>query len=191
MAGDLGTRRSEVHDETRTVLDFWFGLPPEKRFAKDDALDAEIARRFGPLRDRLLATGAEGWRDAPDALLAAIIVLDQFSRNIHRGGPQAYQADALALELTRHGIVEGWEGRYPPERRAFLYMPLMHAEDPDVQRLSLDRFTALGEPENLRYAREHADVIAEYGRFPSRNAALNRETTSAERDYLSRPGAGW
>lgn len=191
MAGGLGTGRSEVHDEARAVLDFWFGLPPEKRFAKEDALDAEITRRFGPLRDRLLATEAEGWREDPDALLAAVVVLDQFSRNMHRGTFRAFEADPLALDLTRHALASGWEDRYPPERRAFLYMPLMHSEDAAVQALSVDCFTALGDPENLWYARDHADVIERYGRFPSRNAALGRESTPEERDYLSRPGAGW
>lgn len=191
MAGDLGKGRGEVHDEAGQVLDFWFALPTERQFGKDPALDAEITRRFGPLRDRLLATDAQGWRDDPDTLLAAVIALDQFSRNIHRGAAEAYAADELALELTRLAIRSGWDSRYPPERRAFLYMPLMHAENTDIQRLSVDRFIALGEPESLRYAREHAEVIERYGRFPSRNKALGRKSTREELDYLSQPGAGW
>lgn len=191
MAGDLRTAGREVHDGAAALLDFWLGLPPEKRFAKDEALDADIVRRFGPLSDRLLATEAEGWRERPDPLLAAVIALDQFSRNIHRGTADAYDADPLALELTLVGLREGWEERYPPERRAFLYMPLMHSEDHAMQRLSVDRFTALNDAEQLCYAREHAEVIERYGRFPSRNAVLGRESTPAEREYLSRPDAGW
>ena len=93
------------------VLDFWFGLTGERQFAKDDALDRTIAERFGAMRDGVLRARAEGWRDDPDALLAAIILLDQFSRNLHRGSAEAYAADGLALELTRRAIGNGWEDR--------------------------------------------------------------------------------
>ena len=191
MAGDLGTGKSEVHEEAMRLLDFWFGLSPQQHFSKDERLDAEVAQRFGPLRDRLLATGAEGWRDEPDNLLAAIVALDQFSRNIHRGTARAYEGDPLALALTRLAMDRGWEDRYPRDRRIFIYMPLMHAEDADTQRLSVNRFGALGEPENFRFAREHAEVIERFGRFPSRNAALGRVSTAAELTYLSQPDAGW
>lgn len=191
MARDLGAGGGEVHDEARRVLDYWFALSSDEQFGKDAARDGEIAIRFGSLRDRLLSTRAEGWREDPDTLLAAIVALDQFSRNIHRGTARAYEADPLALELTLETMRKVWEHRYPPERRVFLYMPLMHAEDAEMQRLSVERFTALGEEENLKFAREHADVIDRYGRFPSRNAALGRESTPAEAEYLSRPNAGW
>lgn len=192
MDGDLGLVRSEVHDEARDVLTFWFeALKPEQQFAKDDAVDAEIRERFASCRDFLLATGAAGWRDRPDNLLAAVILLDQFSRNIHRGSPDAYAADDLALSLTIEAIGKGWDKEMPPEHATFLYMPLMHAENPEAQRLCLEKFTALGRAENLRYAMEHAVVIEQFGRFPSRNAALGRQSTAEELAYLERPDAGW
>ena len=192
MADDLGGGTGEVHADALAVLRFWFEeTPPERRFAKDPALDAEIRRRFGDLRDRVVADGALGWRSQPEHLLAAIVLLDQFSRNLHRDSAEAFAADGLALELTRHAIAMGWEDRYPPEQRAFLYMPLMHSEDAAVQAESVERFAALGIAENLKFAREHADVIAQFGRFPSRNAALGRAPTPAEQEYLSRPDAGW
>ena len=178
----------QVHAEA--VLDFWFGLPPEKRFAKDEMLNREIADRFGPLRDRVLATEAAGWRDDPDALLAAITLLDQFSRNLHRGGPQAFAADPLARALLDEALGRGWEERYPPDRRVFLYLPLMHAEDPALQALSVEVYEALGIEENARFARDHRDVIARFGRFPGRNAALGRESTAEERAWLDE-GGGW
>lgn len=185
-----GTR--EVHEEARDVLRFWFEeLNPEQQFAKDEAVDARIAERFGTCRDFLLATGAAGWREPCDNLLAAVIVLDQFSRNIHRGTPQAFAADDLALSLTLEAIGKGWDADLPPERAAFLYMPLMHAENAEAQRLSLQKFTALGQAENLRFAMEHAVVIEQFGRYPSRNAALGRESTAEELAYLKRPDAGW
>ena len=188
MAGDLGTDGVQVH--AAEVLDFWFGLPPEKRFAKDDALDREIAERFGILRDRVLATEAAGWRDDPDALLAAIVLLDQFSRNLHRCAAQAFAADPLARALVDQAIARGWERRYPPDRRVFLYMPLMHAEDPALQALSVEAYEALGLKENARFARDHRDVIARFGRFPGRNAALGRTSTAEEQAWLDE-GGGW
>jgi uncharacterized protein (DUF924 family) len=189
MAGDLGAADVEVH--AAQVLDFWFALTMEQQFAKDPALDAAITERFGPLRDTVFAAEAAGWRDTPDTLLAAVILLDQFTRNIHRGTSRAFEADPLALSLTQKALGEEWEDRYPPERRAFLLMPLMHAEDAGLQRLSVERFAALGNPENLRFAQDHAAVVERYGRFPSRNAALGRASSPAEQEYLSRPDAGW
>ena len=192
MDGDLGLAAREVHDEAKAVLDFWFGeLKPEQQFAKDERVDAMIRERFARCRDFLLATGVAGWRDQCDNLLAAVILLDQFSRNIHRGSAEAYAADALALSLTLEAIGKGWDAEMAPERAAFLYMPLMHAESAEAQRLSLQKFTALGRPENLRFAMEHAVVIEQFGRFPTRNAALGRDSTAAELEYLKRPDAGW
>ena len=190
VGGDSPTGEIEV--DARAILDFWFGeVPPEKHFTTDDALDAEIGLRFGALRDAVLASDAAGWRETPDTLLAAIILLDQFSRNIHRDTRQAFAADPLALALTQEAIARGWDEAIDAERRAFLYMPLMHAENPAVQRESVACFTRLGNEENLGYAHEHAAVIERFGRFPSRNAALGRVSTPGERAWLSQPGAGW
>lgn len=192
MDGDLGLVTHEVHDEARAVLRFWFEeLKPEQQFAKDGEVDAAIRDRFGKCRDLLLATGAAGWREPCDNLLAAVIVLDQFSRNIYRGSPEAYAADDLALSLAMEAIGKGWGREMSPERAAFLYMPLMHAESTEAQRLSLEKFTALGRAENLRFAMDHAVVIEQFGRYPSRNAVLGRESTAEELEYLKRPDAGW
>ncbi|SEJ04492.1 Uncharacterized conserved protein, DUF924 family [Sphingomonas sp. OV641] len=187
MVGDLGREHALVHDAAQEVLDFWFALSMEKQFARDAALDEEIASRFGALRDEVLRTGAAEWRDGPDQLLAAIILLDQFSRNIYRDSPRAYEADTLAVELCRLAIERGWESRYATEERAFLYMPLMHAEDIAMQRLSVAKFSEIGGG-NLSYAIGHLEVVARFGRFPTRNAALGRDTTAEERAYLDEPG---
>lgn len=191
MARDLIDGNGQVHDMAESVLDFWFGMTTEQHFAKDDALDRTITARFSALRDAILRGRAEGWRDDPDTLLAAIIVLDQFSRNIHRGTADAFAADGLALELTLSAIERGWDERYPPDRRVFLYMPLMHAEDLAMQDLSVAKFAALGIEENLAFARDHRAVIADHGRFPSRNAALARTSSAEEEAYLATPDAGW
>jgi uncharacterized protein (DUF924 family) len=183
---------AEVHAKAGEVLGFWFEmLMPEQHFAKSDAVDAAIRERFATLRGRVLGNGAEGWRDDPDTLLAAILVLDQFSRNLFRDEAGAFAADPLAQGLTLLAIERGWDKAMPPERRQFLYMPLMHAEDRELQTISLECFTALGDERSADYARDHAEVIAKFGRFPTRNAALARESTAEELAYLRRPGIGW
>jgi len=179
-------------DRGKEVLDFWLGdVPPEKRFARDPELDRIIRERFGVLRDDVLMRRAADWRDTPERMLAAIVLLDQFSRNLHREGPAAYAADPLALELTREVMARGWEDRYTAEQRQFLYLPLMHAEDAETQALSVAKFEALGDEAAAGFARDHRDVIQRYGRFPSRNAALSRESTPEEEAYLSDPDVGW
>ena len=182
--------RDEVDSAARDVRDFWFGLTTEQQFAKDDALDAAIRERFGMLRERVLASGAMGWRDDPRTLPAAVIVLDQFSRNLFRGEAEAFAADPLARDLTELAVARGWDAELSKEERVFLYMPLMHAEDAEGQAKSVAMFEALGIEENIRFARDHAEVITRFGRFPSRNAALGRETTDSERAYLE-AGGGW
>lgn len=179
-------------DRAREVLDFWLGeVPAEKRFAKDAELDRQIGERFGSLREVVLEGSAEGWRDTPERLLAAIILLDQFSRNLHRGTPQAFAADPLALALTREAIARGWETGYSPVERQFLYLPLMHSEDPGVQALSVEKFEELGDDTVIKFARDHREVVDRYDRFPSRNSALGRASTAEEEAYLNQPGAGW
>lgn len=180
-----------VHEDAAAVLAFWFDeLTPEQHWTKSSDLDAEIARRFGPLRDRALADTSPWTADA-DTLLAAIILLDQFSRNIHRDTPCAFDADAAALDLTLYGIGEGWHRQMEPVRRGFFYMPLMHAEDRGVQRFSLRCFAEPGLEKQTDFARDHAAVIERFGRYPTRNAILGRTSTPEELEYLSQPDVGW
>lgn len=192
MAADLGADPSEVQRAADAVLHFWFEeLSPEQHFAREDALDAAIRERFGALRDAVVATDAEGWRDTPERLLAAILLVDQFSRNLYRGSAAAFAADPLGLELALSGIAAAYAPTFEPPRRAFLYMPLMHSEDRGVQRFALRCFSETGLETNLAFAQAHAEVIERFGRFPSRNAALGRDSTAEELAYLSQPGAGW
>ena len=192
MASDLGSAASEVHVKAEEVLGFWFdGLMPEQWFAKSDELDREIAERFEEARVLVLETEAAEWRDDPRTLLAAVILLDQFSRNVHRGTPDAFAADPLAQRLATLAVERGWDRDLSPQQRQFLYLPFEHAEDRELQTVSLQYYEALGLEEALEYARQHAEVIARFGRFPSRNAALGRVSTPEEAAYLSQPGAGW
>lgn len=188
----LGPGLGEVHDAADEVLDFWFReVGAEGWYAKDSAVDRACAERFGALRDDVLANDALGWRGEPETMLAAIILLDQFSRNIHRGSAKAFEADALAESLSREAIAKGWVGEFPPDHAQFLLLPLEHAEHADAQALSVAEFEKLGLAEQLDYAREHRAVFEKFGRFPGRNAALGRESTPEEAAYLSQPDAGW
>lgn len=181
----------DVHAKAREVLGFWFALTPEQHFAESPRLDGEIRARFGALRDRVLEAGAQGWRDDPETLLAAIVLLDQFSRNVHRGTAEAFAADPLAQRLALEAIERGWDLEVAKEHRPFIYLPLEHAEDAELQEISVEKFAALGDAESLDYAQHHAEVIARFGRFPSRNAALGRQSTPEERAFLSEGGPGW
>lgn len=181
----------QVHEAARGVLDYWFALTKEQHFAKDAARDREIAARFGRLRDEVLATEARGWRDTADTMLAAIILLDQFSRNIHRGAAEAFAADDLAAALAVEGIARGYDRTLPPDRAVFLLMPLVHAEDGPLQDLSVEKFEQLGVAENTAYARDHRAVFHRFGRFPGRNEALGRDTTPDEQAWLDETDGGW
>jgi len=191
LVGDLGVATLDVHAKAREVLGFWFALTPEQHFARSAKLDAEIKARFGALRDLVLGSGADGWREDPETLLAAIILLDQFSRNLHRDSAEAYAADPLALTLALEAIERGWEVAMTADERQFLYLPLEHAEDPAMQKLSVEKFGTLGDANVLDFAVKHAEVISRFGRFPSRNAALGRRSTPEEMEFLSAEGAGW
>lgn len=191
MTRDLEVSGGEVHARAAEVLDFWFGLPAESHFATDADLDREIADRFAGLRDHLLESDAADWRANADVLLAAIIVLDRFSRNLYRGTPRAFEADDLFASLTLLTIERGWDVVQSPERRTFVYMPLMHAENDTLQALSVAKLEELGIANNLQFARDHAAVIKRFGRYPSRNAALGRVSTPAETDYLNSRDAVW
>lgn len=192
MGDDLEAKAREVHDAAARILYFWFEeLSEEQHWVKSVTLDEAIAERFGAVRQWILESAAKGWRETPETLLAAVIAVDQFSRNLFRDEAEAFAHDGLARELTLFGIARGYEKRLDAARCAFFYMPLMHAEDRALQALSVERFEALGNDDNIKFARSHADVIDRFGRFPSRNRVLGRRSTAVEKEYLSQPGAGW
>ena len=187
MGGDLGAGRGEVH--ACAVLDFWFGeVSPEKHFARDAALDTEIGRRFGVLRDEVLAADAAGWRDNPETMLAAIILLDQFSRNIHRGTPLAFAADRKALAFARRAVARGDHLTMPATLARWIIMPFEHAEDLDAQMRCVALFMVRDPGDMTHWAKLHLDIIARFGRFPHRNAILGRKSTPEELAFLAAGG---
>lgn len=173
------------------IIHFWFGLDPKQWYRRDEKLDAEIAARFGETYRALETGGAESWLATPQGWLAAIIVLDQFPRNMFRGSARAFATDEAALALAERAIAKGVDMKLPPEQRAFLYMPFQHTEDRDGQARSVALFTALGNPVNLDFAQRHKAVIDRFGRFPHRNEALGRKSTDAEIAFLKQPGSSF
>lgn len=174
------------------VLSFWFEeLEPGQWFEPDPAVDAEITRRFGALHARLLSDVPDDWRRSAHGVLAAVIVLDQFSRQIHRGDARAFAGDQRALALVKDALVAGFDMRLNDRERQFLYMPLMHSERLADQERCIELMEGLELDEPAEFARRHAAVIARFGRFPARNDALGRRTTEAEARFLEEAPQGF
>jgi uncharacterized protein (DUF924 family) len=194
-------------DPAAAVLDFWFGpedAPRKAWFRRRDAFDAEIRQRFGDTIERALRGELDtAWHASRDGLLAGIVVLDQFTRNVFRGTPRAFAGDAAAQALARRVLEAGLDAAAPPWsplRRQFVLMPLEHAEDLALQEESVRRFRALaGEADSgphaatlrdaLDYAERHREVIRRFGRFPHRNEILGRASRAEEVEFLRQPGS--
>lgn len=190
------------------ILDFWFGsdaLSPEQHerlaarwFRRDEAFDAEIRDRFGGLVDAARAGELDGWTATPPSWLALLLLLDQFPRNLYRNSAAAFAGDSKAQRLALDGIARGDDRALPVRYRAFAYLPLEHAEDPELQQRCVALFEVLATDPQARpaeaylsyldYARRHCDVIRRYGRFPHRNHVLGRPTTAEEQTYLDAGG---
>ncbi len=178
--------------QAEEVLGFWFGeIAPEQRFAKDEAVDAMILMRFGALHQALARSVPDEWLQSPRPLLAAVIVLDQFSRNLARGSAAAFAHDETALSLTRLALEKGFDTGMSGEERQFLYMPLMHSESLADQEHCERLMEAAGLVEATDYARRHRAIIARFGRFPHRNEALGRISTPEEIAFLKEPGSSF
>ena len=196
------------------VLEYWLGaeIPTNESaltrkalwFTKAESTDEEIRKLFGGLLQEALAGKLDGEAmEQPLGMLAVLIVLDQFTRNAYRGTPKSFAGDGKARELAMKAIDLGWDvdDSIPTVARIFMYLPLEHAEDMTMQHSSVVAFEQLHQeaPPALReffastldYAHKHLAVIQEFGRFPHRNPILGRESTAAEKAYLSKPGAGF
>ncbi len=171
----------------RFVLDFWFAAENRNHwFAPSRVFDEKV--RDALLGPYLAAKGGqfESWRNDPDGALALCVLLDQAPRNIFRGAAEAYSADEHARTVARHILGCGFDLGYgSDDRRMFAYLPFEHSEDTEDQRLSVRLFTErTSDPQLLRHARQHRDIIARFGRFPQRNAVLGRVSTADETEFL-------
>lgn len=186
------------------VLDFWFGRPGDEFhlrtrpewFRKDAGFDTSIQQRFGALIDSALRGELTHWTAQALSALALVIVLDQFTRNTRRGTAGMFAGDAQALAAARAMCAAGADRLLAPVQRPFVYLPFEHSESMPDQLESLRLFAQLGRDEpalagQLEWARKHHDVVARFGRFPHRNAALGRASTAEEIEFLKQPGSGF
>lgn len=175
------------------VLDFWLGdVGPQGWYAGGEDLDAEIYARFGDVWQAAQGGGLEHWVEGTVGTLAYLIICDQLARNMHRGKPQAFATDPQARAAARRAIAQGWDMNAPEPERQFFYMPFEHSEDPADQALAVDYLTnrVASEPDLALHARAHQQIIARFGRFPFRNAALGRISSPDEADFMSQGGYG-
>ncbi len=170
------------------VLKFWLGLPKEAYFKRDEALDAEITERFADALETAKAGQLDHWPRTVEGTLALVILLDQFSRNIHRDTPAMFAADDKALDVVRNALAAGVLEKLPCDQQQWLVMPLMHSENLTDQERCVDLCKQAGLDETTPFAIEHADIIRQFGRFPHRNEVLDRETTPEEIAFLKNGG---
>ncbi|MBI5538032.1 MAG: DUF924 domain-containing protein [Deltaproteobacteria bacterium] len=190
------------------ILSFWFGepgAPPLQNqavwFKKDPAFDKQIRDSFEDDLQRAIRGELDGWRVRARSCLAFIVLLDQMSRNMYRDTPGAFAQDALALEACLAGRAAGLDCELPHMQRSFFYMPMMHAEDLEVQREAVKLFDGLAKsaPPGLEQAlqqgadfeRRHHDIIERFGRYPHRNKILGRTSTPEEEAFLLGPGSSF
>ena len=186
------------------ILDFWLGdglvqgWPSgelnKRWFSGGALLDEEVRARFGHAVHQALQGGLTAWEKPLQSRLALVILLDQFSRNVFRGTARAFDGDARALQLTLQTLAQHEDQQLPWVGRVFLYMPLMHAEDPALQKSCIACFSRLlaDAPAalklrlqgNLDFATQHQAIVARFGRFPYRNAVLGRASTAEEEEFL-------
>jgi uncharacterized protein (DUF924 family) len=184
------------------VVEFWFSDRAKPLwFERDGGFDEEIRERFGAAVHAAQMGGMEEWRATPEGTLALILLLDQMARNIYRGEAKAFLGHRRALALSRDAIAKGYDRYFDFQRRRFIYLPFEHDETMEEQDFAIRLFTALLEdcpPENrqeaedqLDYAHRHRAIIQRFGRYPHRNAALGRETTEAEAEFLKGPNSSF
>lgn len=163
------------------LLHFWFHkLRPPQWFARDDAVDAVLQRRFAPLLTGLPRQPLRKFLSDPLTARAAVLLFDQVPRNSFRGSPRAFATDRLATAITKAVLAKGWHRRLTRTQRQFLLLPLMHSEAIADQRRSVRLFAANGDAGRKGFARSHYRMVARFGRFPHRNAALGRRSSPAE-----------
>ncbi|WP_343314524.1 DUF924 family protein [Brucella sp. BE17] len=171
--------------QPNTILDFWFS--PKMRgkwFEKSDAIDSEIREKFLPLYEDARLDKLEEWKQQANSALALTIVFDQFPRNLFRGSPRSFESDGLARDVAIQALDHDFDRELAPDQRQFLYLPFMHSESLNDQKRALDLYEKLGDTNALDFAHQHHDIIAQFGRFPHRNAVLGRDTTHEEAEFL-------
>ena len=167
-------------EQLRAILDFWFALGWDDWWKGGPELDGTIRKRFETLWEEQRENVPEHFLGSPEEALAAILLFDQFPRNMFRGTAEQFATDHLALAIAKGAVDRGFEDQVEQRERPFLYMPFQHSESLADQKRSVQLFTALGDDYLFGYAKKHHDIIEKFGRFPHRNAMLGRAPRPAE-----------
>ncbi|RYF80466.1 MAG: DUF924 domain-containing protein [Comamonadaceae bacterium] len=178
--------------QPQDILRFWFEeCTPAQWWAVDTAFDAQIRERFLPTLQAAAQAELHAWRATPEGRLAEIIVLDQFSRNVHRGTPQAFAQDPMALVLAQEAVVRDLHLALTPEQRAFLLLPFMHSESCVIHAWAEQLYRDFAPANNYDFELKHKAIVDRFGRYPHRNAILGRISTAEEAEFLKQPGSSF
>lgn len=181
------------------ILVFWFGTPRigdavafrEEWFKRDEALDEAIRCNFAASVEAAVAGRLDAMAADAEGALALVILLDQFTRNLHRGSPGAFAGDERARRIANFALARGFDAAMGAQQRKFLYLPFEHSEDMADQERSIALFATVDDARAYDYAVRHKDVIARFGRYPHRNAAIGRTSTPEEIEFLKTPGSSF
>ena len=169
-----------MNDWRHDVLTYWFGLKPEQWWKSDLEIDEDIKERFKQRWAEERRLPVDSFLEDPLTALAAVILFDQFPRNMFRDDAEQFATDHLALAIAKGAVDRGFDDQLQPQERGFLYLPFEHSESLADQQRSLQLFTALGDDYLLGFAKKHHDIIDRFGRFPHRNAMLGRAPRPTE-----------
>jgi uncharacterized protein (DUF924 family) len=170
------------------VVNVWIEAGPRRCFKKDAGFDAEIRARFEALHHAAARRELDAWAAGPEGVLALLLLLDQFPRNMFRGSPHAFATDPLARHFARLAVDAGFDAAVDPALRQFFYLPFEHSESMADQDLACALSEASGDANLIKWAQLHRDIILRFGRFPHRNTSLGRETTENEAEFLRSGG---
>jgi uncharacterized protein (DUF924 family) len=170
------------------IIDFWTIAGESRWFTKNAAFDGRLSVKFGSALAEARDGRLDPWAETPEGALALVILLDQFSRNIHRGSPLMFAGDGRALKVTRQSICNGFHQAMPASAARWFILPFEHAEDLDAQWRGVGLAQVMGLNDMVPWARLHLNIIERFGRFPHRNPILGRRSTPAEEAFLAQGG---
>lgn len=174
------------------ILSFWFEeIQPKDWWIKSESFDQTIHSRFGDYHEAASSGELYEWRNSAQGVLAEVIILDQFSRNIYRNSAKAFAYDPQALTLSQFAVLLKLDEELSLSERQFLYMPYMHSESKSIHQQAVPLFKALGADKGYDFELKHKEIIDRFGRYPHRNELLGRQSTSEELEFLKQPGSSF
>jgi uncharacterized protein (DUF924 family) len=185
-------RNTPEPDMYQDILKFWFeDIEPKMWWTADAEFDEQIRVRFGGVLEQAARCELFAWRDQPEGRLAEIIVLDQFSRNIHRNTPLAFAQDPIALVLAQEAVAADVHHALSAGKRSFLFLPFMHSESKHIHVRAESLYREYAPPDSYKYELRHKAIIDRFGRYPHRNEILGRVSSPEEIEFLKQPGSSF